>query len=228
MRSEVLRDGLLVALAIAAGSVNALSFLGLGQVFTGVMTGNLVLLGLALGHGGLAGLVRCLVALAGYLAGVALASRVVGAGPAPASGWSRRAGACLAVEAVGLAAVAAGWCLSGGHPRMLLEYVLVAVCAISLGTQAVAVRALAGTGISTTYLTSTLTALVTGVVSGTMAGGVRLRVALLVALTAGAALEALLLRVAPPVGPLLPLLMIVAALLAGAAGGGAAPVEATG
>ena len=43
----VRRDRLLLALTFAAGSVDALSYVGLSRVFTANMTGNAVLLGLA-------------------------------------------------------------------------------------------------------------------------------------------------------------------------------------
>jgi uncharacterized membrane protein YoaK (UPF0700 family) len=46
------RDSRLLALTWAAGSVDAISYLGLGHVFTAMMTGNTVLLGLALAQGG--------------------------------------------------------------------------------------------------------------------------------------------------------------------------------
>ena len=38
-------------LTAAAGSTDAISYLGLGRVFTANMTGNLVLLGVAIGQG---------------------------------------------------------------------------------------------------------------------------------------------------------------------------------
>src|SRR5215470_8216887 len=44
------RDGVLLALTFAAGCVDALSYLGLSHVFTANMTGNAVLLGLAIGR----------------------------------------------------------------------------------------------------------------------------------------------------------------------------------
>ena len=42
---------MLLVLTLAAGSVDAISYLGLGHVFTAMMTGNTVLLGLALAQG---------------------------------------------------------------------------------------------------------------------------------------------------------------------------------
>ena len=44
------RDRMLLALTFAAGCVDALSYLGLSRVFTANMTGNAVLLGLAIGQ----------------------------------------------------------------------------------------------------------------------------------------------------------------------------------
>ena len=45
------RDTMILILAWAAGSLDAIGYLGLGHVFTANMTGNAVLLGLALGQG---------------------------------------------------------------------------------------------------------------------------------------------------------------------------------
>jgi uncharacterized membrane protein YoaK (UPF0700 family) len=44
------RNAMLVMLSLAAGCVDAVGFLGLGQIFVANMTGNTVLLGLALGQ----------------------------------------------------------------------------------------------------------------------------------------------------------------------------------
>lgn len=44
------RDAMLVLLSLAAGCVDAVSYLGLNHVFTANMTGNTVLLGIALGQ----------------------------------------------------------------------------------------------------------------------------------------------------------------------------------
>ena len=43
------RDAMLTSLSLAAGCVDAVGYLGLGQVFVANMTGNTVLLGLAIG-----------------------------------------------------------------------------------------------------------------------------------------------------------------------------------
>lgn len=55
------RDLLLLGLTWSAGFLDAISFLGLGNVFTANMTGNTILLGIALGRGDLPGRFgRCL------------------------------------------------------------------------------------------------------------------------------------------------------------------------
>ena len=61
---------LLLLLTCAAGAVDAISYLGLGHVFTAMMTGNTVLLGLAVGQGHLGAAVRSVVALIGFSLGV--------------------------------------------------------------------------------------------------------------------------------------------------------------
>src|SRR6266702_1293591 len=72
------RDLLLVALTFAAGSVDAVALLRL-DVFTAVMTGNIVLLGLAVGHGAFGNVLRSIVALVAYGVGVVAGARIVGA-----------------------------------------------------------------------------------------------------------------------------------------------------
>ena len=56
------RDLMLLALTWAAGSVDAISFLALGRVFTANMTGNTVLLGLHLAQEQGAGALRAFAA----------------------------------------------------------------------------------------------------------------------------------------------------------------------
>src|SRR5262249_37245042 len=72
IRSHVsIRDSLVVLLTLTTGAVDAASFLALGTVFSSVITGNLVLLGVAAGTGRAELAVHSGVAMAGYVAGVA-------------------------------------------------------------------------------------------------------------------------------------------------------------
>ncbi len=61
------RDAMLLLLTLAAGCVDAISYLGLGHVFTAMMTGNTVLLGLALGQGHILDALRSIRALLGFV-----------------------------------------------------------------------------------------------------------------------------------------------------------------
>ncbi|MFC7103480.1 DUF1275 family protein [Nonomuraea rubra] len=79
----------MLGLALAAGAVDALSFLALGQVFTANMTGNVVLLGLALGYGRTAHVMASGLAFAGFCAGLAAGFLLVGRGPAAARRGAR-------------------------------------------------------------------------------------------------------------------------------------------
>ena len=75
---ELRYDVLPVSLAAAAGAVDVTSLLGLGQVFTANMSGNLVIFGLAIGGGAHADALHSLAALLGFVAGAALGARLRG------------------------------------------------------------------------------------------------------------------------------------------------------
>src|ERR671918_41811 len=64
----------LVFLSLASGCTDVLSFLRLGNVFTSAMTGNTALLAIALGQGQLFAAMRSLMALIGFIIGIAVAT----------------------------------------------------------------------------------------------------------------------------------------------------------
>ena len=61
-----------IALTFASGAADVASFTRLGAVFTSVMTGNIVLWGLAVARGSLTLASHTAVSIAGYIAGVAV------------------------------------------------------------------------------------------------------------------------------------------------------------
>ena len=85
-----------VALTFASGAMDVASFTRLGSVFTSVMTGNIVLWGLAAARGSLTLASHTAVAIVGYIAGVAGGSRIAvgapGAGGRAAAGGDGREG----------------------------------------------------------------------------------------------------------------------------------------
>ena len=150
------RDAMVLVLTWAASGVDAISYLGLGRVFTANMTGNTVLLGLAIGQGqGLAAL-RSMIALVGFAGGAALGAIIVEKGVHPTD-WPATVTRAVCVEAVILAVFTAIWHLglrSGGT-----LYVLISVSALAMGIQSAAIRHLKVPGVATTYITGTLTSM---------------------------------------------------------------------
>jgi uncharacterized membrane protein YoaK (UPF0700 family) len=217
--SPRLRDGLLITLTFGAGAVDAITYLGLGRVFTANMTGNLVLLGIAAGKrvGGEG--IRALISLAAYMLGAYLGGRSVTRWPRPAA-WPAGVKLVLAADALAQAGLWAGWLISGAHPGTGLQAGLVAASALAMGLQAGAARTLGVAGLTTTYVTGTLTGLVGQL--GEAAGGrddrVRRGLALLV-LFGGAAISALLFLHARNWAPGLPLLVTLLVLLSGLVAG---------
>src|SRR5262245_64934360 len=71
------RESMLLLLSLAAASLDAISYLGLGRVFTAMMTGNTVLLGLALAQGEVLAALRSILALIGFAIGVFVGAIIV-------------------------------------------------------------------------------------------------------------------------------------------------------
>ena len=158
------RSAMLVMLSLAAGCVDALGFLGLGQIFVANMTGNTVLLGLALGQAKGQAALRAVVALAGFVAGVGAGAAILGRG-GERSTWSPGVTAALVVELVFLVAFAVGWFLAGAEPVGREVYPLIALPSLAMGVQSAAVRRLGIPGVATTYITGTLTDLAEGAIA---------------------------------------------------------------
>jgi uncharacterized membrane protein YoaK (UPF0700 family) len=217
IRSHVsIRDSLVVLLTLTTGAVDVTSFLALGNVFSSVVTGDMVLLGAAAGTGRPELAVHSGVALAGYLAGVVAGAPLAARRPQATGTWPPSVTVILAVELVILVAFSAGWELAGTHPTGGGQLALVAVLAAAMGLQAAAVRRLGQ--MSTTYLTSTLTALVAGLVTGSKPDGMARSLGVLATLIIGAIAASVLLEEARawvPLVILVPLVLVIVASVAG-------------
>jgi uncharacterized membrane protein YoaK (UPF0700 family) len=206
VREQRRRDLLLVALTFAAGSVDAVALLRL-DVFTAVMTGNIVLLGLAIGQGAFGNALRSIVALVGYGAGVIAGARIVGA-IAIETHWSPKVTRALAIEWVLQAAFLIGWLLTGARPDGVGAATLIAFSGVAMGIQAATARALAP-GMSTTYVTGTLTGLLSELSAlGAVSGDRRRRASIVLALALGAVAGALALSTVPVLAPAIPLAVV--------------------
>jgi uncharacterized membrane protein YoaK (UPF0700 family) len=217
IRSHVsIRDSLVVLLTLTTGAVDVTSFLALGNAFSSVITGNLVLLGAAAGTGrpGLA--LHSGVALAGYVAGVLAGATLAARHDQGTGTWPPSVTVSLGVELVILAAFTIGWELAGTHPSGAGQLVLLAVLAVAMGLQSAAVRRLGQ--MSTTYMTSTLTAVVAGLVTGSKPDGMARSLGVLATIIIGAIAGGILLEAARawvPLVILLPLALVIVASVAG-------------
>jgi uncharacterized membrane protein YoaK (UPF0700 family) len=202
------RNALLLTLTVAAGSADAVSFLGLGQVFTANMTGNLVLLGVAIGQRQVAGSLRSVIAFAGFAIGVLVGSRATARSTEDAV-WPASVTTVLAVELGLLVAFAAVWEITGDHPSTLVLDGLIALSAGAMGMQTAAARRLNVAGVTTTFVTGTLASLITELASvGPDWAGSKRWAATIACIVIGAAAGAALFVAWRPGAPLLAMLLV--------------------
>ncbi len=200
--------GLLV-LTMATGAVDAVAYLALGEVFAGNMTGNVLFVGFALaGEGGLP-VLNTMVALGGFVLGVVLCGRLV-----RGRDRDRRMPTvnllALGAGAAAVVGIGAAW-LRAGSPTGAWVHLVTGVLAVTMGSQAAAVRGAHVRDVSTVVVTTTLVnlALDSPLVGGTGDAWVR-RAGAVVALAGGALLGALSIRAwSGPVG-----LLVAGALMA--------------
>ena len=185
----------LLALTFVTGIVDAISYLGLGHVFTANMTGNVVLLGFAVaGASGLSA-ARSLLSLVAFLLGAVCAGRLsVLTLNTPRHRWLVTAGSIEAGLLLSAAVVSIGAETTVEAPSRAV-YVVIGLTAVAMGFRTMTVRLLAVPDVTTTVLTQTLAA-VAG--ESSLGGGrnprIGRRVAAVVLMFAGAAVGMLLLR----------------------------------
>jgi uncharacterized membrane protein YoaK (UPF0700 family) len=195
----------LLVLTFTTGLVDAVSYLGLGRVFTANMTGNIVLLGFGIaGSPGLP-VVAPLVSLGAFLAGSAAGGMLaVSTGDRHAQHIARALG--IEIGLVLAAAITAG--ATDVRPSTFPGDAVIALLALAMGVRNATVRRLGVPDLTTTVLTMTLTGLAADsrVAGGAGQGSVR-RITAVVAMLSGAVAGALLLKIS-----LVPPLLAAAAL----------------
>ncbi|HEV3290440.1 MAG TPA: YoaK family protein [Streptosporangiaceae bacterium] len=211
-----------IALTFASGAADVASFTRMGSVFTSVMTGNIVLWGLAVARGSLTLASHTAVAIGGYILGVASGTWIAhGAKEAGSGSDESRAGVLpphviwvLLSELTLLAGFAAGWEVSGSSPAGWAQFSLLATLAAAMGVQSSAVNDMGLTQVSTTYLTGTLTGLVSSLAipGQDTPHGLR-RFGVLIGLLAGASLCGVFVATAAAVVPALPLAAVITTLV---------------
>jgi uncharacterized membrane protein YoaK (UPF0700 family) len=182
----------LLVLTFTTGLVDAVSYLGIGHVFTANMTGNIVFLGFGIaGSGGLPVLAP-LISLAAFMAGAGgggmLAATLAG-------GRRRNLGWALAIEVTLIVVAAVLAAVSDIRPNAGSGDAVIALLALAMGVRNATVRRIAVPDLTTTVLTMTLTGLAadSALFGGTGKGTTR-RSAAVLAMLAGALVGALLLK----------------------------------
>jgi uncharacterized membrane protein YoaK (UPF0700 family) len=209
------RDWLLIALTFASGAIDAISYFGLGKVFSAFMTGNIVFLGFALANAGEPNLVPVICALAFFTIGSLVGARIALPLPQQRGLWHWRVSLTLAIAAAVEAGGLAVWMANAGQPAGQAINVLVSLFSLAMGLQTAAVRAFGVPGVFTTAATFTLVALA-GDFAGPRPKAETLRLTgVLLGLVAGATAGAWLFLRAASYAPLLPLVVTVLVLLAG-------------
>lgn len=182
---------LMLALTFATGIVDAIGYLGLDRVFTANMTGNVVILGMALTGADDLPVVGPVLALAGFVLGAVLAGRLLGG---RSSEWTTVSTGLFG--GVGLTVIALGTLLLlwSQVPHAVLLGVT-GTLGLAMGVQAAAARAIAVKDVTTVVITSTITGLS---MDSRLAGGSGTlwprRLLAVVIMLVGAGVGALLLR----------------------------------
>ncbi len=145
------RNTWLLALALGAGAADAAAFLGIGRVFVANMTGNTVLLGVAIARGSGGDFLRSASALVGFSIGVSVGTLLITRGE---SQFPRLARNAFLLETTALVVLLVCWATIGVASA---RDGLIAVAGLAMGIQSAAVLAAHTGGVATTYVTGTLT-----------------------------------------------------------------------
>jgi uncharacterized membrane protein YoaK (UPF0700 family) len=154
---ELTTPAILLILTAVTGVVDAVSFLGMGRIFTANMTGNLLMLAFALS--GVPGLSvpRSLSALTAFLSGALIGGRLAH-GRTGESGWVARGFLLEAVFLFAASMLSIG--LKAGNDTIQLQlYSVIAVTAVAMGLRNALVRKVQVADMTTTVLTMTVTGL---------------------------------------------------------------------
>jgi uncharacterized membrane protein YoaK (UPF0700 family) len=167
-RADGLSTSLMLVLSFGTGMLDAATYLGLHQVFTANMTGNVVFVGLGLANADDVPLLRATLALVGFVVGATTAGLLQRGRKA----WPNSDGVAATVLLVAAAVVGASAVVlhTGDLGEIGLD-LLTGALGWAMGAQAVAARRVAVGDVSTVVVTSTLAGLFAEAVwSGNTAG----------------------------------------------------------
>jgi uncharacterized membrane protein YoaK (UPF0700 family) len=157
-----MRNTLVVILAFTPGFLDAVAFLRLG-VFASILTGNTILVALAIDSGNILHAAVLLLAILGYLSGVTIGARITNPILAPEKIWPSAVTRALSIEFLVLLLLAITGFFATARPSGSFLYSLVTLAALAMGIQSAAVQALGLRDISTTYITGTYTTFISNI-----------------------------------------------------------------
>ena len=195
--ASVPRDGfhlaLMLALTFSTGVIDAVGYLGLDRVFTGNMTGNVVILGMGMVGADDLPVLGPLLALVGFMLGAALGGRLL---KKAGAGWTGRTTILFSLVAVVMLVVAGLLFALGDELERPVGISVTTVLGAAMGIQAATARFIAVKDVTTVVVTSTITGLAADSVlgSGTGTDHSTRRIAAVLLILAGAAAGAALLR----------------------------------
>jgi uncharacterized membrane protein YoaK (UPF0700 family) len=190
---EQFRLMLMMALTLVTGVVDAVGYLALDRVFTGNMTGNVVILAMALAGAPNLPALGPLVALGAFLLGAAVAGFTLQSSP---QGWNRRVTLLLTAGCIALTGTAAVSVVVEDLGRQSVGVIVAAVIAMHMGSQALIARHLGVRDMTTVVITSTMTSLAGESLVGKQRPRLfNRRLGAVLAMFAGAAVGAILLQI---------------------------------
>lgn len=176
--------GLMLALTFSTGVIDAVGYLGLDRVFTANMTGNVVILGMALVGGTGLPVLGPLLALGGFMAGAVLGGRVL---KSAAPGWTTRITIMLGIVTAMILSVAALLLSIEEDLTHPIAVTITTTLGAAMGLQAATARFIAVKDVTTVVITSTITALAADSAFGSgKGGGTARRTSAVVLMLAGA------------------------------------------
>ena len=147
---------LMLALTFSTGIADAVGYLGLDRVFTGNMTGNVVILGMAIAGGDDLPVVGPLLALGTFMAGAAVGGVVLR--PVEA-GWSARTTSMFGVVGLLMVVLTVLLVTFDDDLPYAVQLTVTGLLALAMGLQAATARHLAVKDVTTVVVTSTITGL---------------------------------------------------------------------
>jgi uncharacterized membrane protein YoaK (UPF0700 family) len=172
--------------------VDAISYLGLGRVFTANMTGNLVLLGFGIAHSGGLPVLSPIISLGGFVLGAGIGGLL---GTKLRQRHAIHVGSAWTLQAALLASATLLAAAARPHAGSASRDVVIGALALAMGIQTATARRLAVPDLPTTVVTQTLTGLVADSrLFGGSGRGTARRGSAVAAMLSGAVAGALLLK----------------------------------